>query len=99
MVLAPVLSADPLTAMVAMPLLPESVSGADPSEVVPAINATFPVGATLPVTGFTVTVNCVVPVGAMLAELAATTVIVAAGGTVTVTVALPVEAPKPALPA
>jgi hypothetical protein len=84
--------------MVATPLLPEGARVADPMDAVPNSNVTLPEGAALPVAGLTVTVNCVLPVGAMLAELAATAVVVAAGGTVTVTVTVPAEVPKLLLP-
>jgi tetrahydrodipicolinate N-succinyltransferase len=58
---------------------------ADPSEVVPSVKATLPVGVVVPDAGFTVTVNCVVADAAMLDGVAVTAVVVAMGEAVTVT--------------
>jgi hypothetical protein len=66
-------------------------SVAVPSAVVPTENVTEPVGRTLPLAGVTVAVNCAVPVAATLAAPTVTTVFVAIGVPVTVTVAEAVE--------
>lgn len=57
MVLAPVLSEDPLTVIVATPFEPDGVKGADPSDAVPRARVALPVGAAVPVAGLMVMVN------------------------------------------
>jgi hypothetical protein len=94
MLFAPIASLAALTLRVAVALLDaadDAASVAVPSEVVPARNVTVPVGAALPLAGVTVAVNWSVAVDGRLAGVAVTTVLVATGAPVTVTVAVPVE--------
>ena len=95
MLFAPSASLLALTLSIAVAVPPKAValapSVAVPSTVVPAEKLTEPVGGTLPLAGVTVAVNCAVPVGVTLAAPAVTTVLVATGFPVTVTVADAVE--------
>ena len=94
--MAPAARLDPLTVSEAVPL----ARTADPSDVVPVVKAMLPVGAVLPVAGFTVTVNSVDAVAAMVAGLAVTVVVVGGSGAVTVSViGDAVEEAKPVAPA
>jgi hypothetical protein len=86
MLLAPIESLLPLRVSTAVAVEPDAASVAVPREAVPAVNVTLPVGAVLPLAGFTVAVNCVVAVDAMVRGLAASVVAVATAGAVTVTV-------------
>ena len=65
---------------------------ADPRVVLPSVNVTVPVGAALPLAGFTVAVSTVFAEEGMLAGLAVTVVVVAMSS---VTVADPEELAKP----
>ena len=56
-VLAPVLSAEPLTVIVATPFEPDGVNVADPRDAVPRARVRLPVGTAVPVAGLTVMVN------------------------------------------
>jgi hypothetical protein len=47
----------PFTVRLAMAVAPEATSVAVPSETVPAVKVTLPVGAALPLAAFTVAVN------------------------------------------
>jgi hypothetical protein len=87
------------TVKVAVAVDPDEVSGADPSETFPAMKVTLPVAAVLPVAGFTVAVNCVVAVWAMLAGLAAIVMVVAIFGEVAAITTVPDDAAKPVAPA
>jgi hypothetical protein len=91
----PVARLEPLTASTAVP---EVNRAALPSEVEPAVNVTVPVGVVLPDAGFTVAVNWVEPVDAILVGLPETVVVVAAGGAVTTTVSDAVEPTNPLAP-
>jgi hypothetical protein len=96
MTLAPAARLDPLTVSEAVPF----ARTAEPSEVVPFVKAMLPVGAVLPVAGFTVTVNSVDAAAAMAAGVAVTVVVVAGKGAVTVSViGDAAEAEKPVAPA
>jgi hypothetical protein len=86
MLLTPTESLLPLRVSTAVADEPEAVSVAVPNEGVPAVKVTVPVGAVLPLAGFTVAVNCVVAVDAMVRGLAARVVVVATAGAVTVAV-------------
>ncbi len=87
MVFDPSARALPLTVKVAVD--PETV--ADPSDVLPTLNATVPAGGVLPVAAFIVAVKTVLAVEEKLVGLAVTVVVVATGGGVTVTVTVPFE--------
>lgn len=94
--MAPAARLDPLTVSEAVPF----TRTAEPSEVVPFVKAMLPVGAVLPVAGFTVTVNSVDAAAAMAAGVAVTVVVVAGKGAVTVSViGDAAEAEKPVAPA
>lgn len=84
--MAPIESLPPLTVNTAVAVEPDATSVAVPNEAVPAVNVTLPVGAVFPLTGFTVAVNCVVPVVAILTGLAAAVVVVATAGPTSVMV-------------
>jgi hypothetical protein len=95
MMLAPAVRLDPFTVSEAVPL----ARTADPSDVVPVVKAMLPVGAVLPVAGFTVTVKSVDAAAAMVAGFAVTAVVVAGSGAVTVSViGDAAEAEKPVAP-
>lgn len=87
------------TVKVAVAVDPEAVSIPDPRETFPAVKVTLPVGAVVPLAGFTVAVNCVVAVWAMLAGLAASVVVVAICGEVATTTTVPDDAANPVAPA
>jgi hypothetical protein len=95
----------PFSVKVAVETPPEPASVAVPSEIGPAAvavpneNVRLPAGATVPVAAFTVTLNCVDALWAMLAGLAVTVVVVATAGLVTITTTDPEEAAKTPLPA
>ena len=93
-VLLPVASELPLTVNVATPLLPEAARVPAPSVLFPRVKVTVPLGAVVPLDGFTVAVSVVLAVLAILVGLAETVVVVATAGTVTVTVAVPLDAVK-----
>jgi len=97
-VLLPVASALPATVNVAVALLPDAVNVPVPSDLVPKVKVTVPVGAVVPLAGFTVAVITVLAVEAMPAGLAEAVVVVATAGTVTVTAVVPVEAVNPVTP-
>lgn len=94
MLLAPIESLLPLTVSTAVPEEPDVVSVAVPNDAVPAVKVTVPLGAVVPLAGFTVAVICVEAVDAMLTGLAARVVVVATAGVVTVTVVDAVELEK-----
>ena len=94
MVLLPMLRLLPFTARVAPAFAAEAANEAVPRTVLPTAKVTLPVGAALPLAGLTVAVTCVVSVARMLAGFAATVVVVATGGPVTVTVVVAVEFAK-----
>jgi hypothetical protein len=94
MLLVPIESLLPLRVNTAVADEPDAVSVAVPSEAVPTVKVTMPVGAVVPLAGLTVAVNCVVAVDAMLTGLAARVVVVATAGVVTVTVVDAVELEK-----
>jgi hypothetical protein len=96
--LLPVAREFALTVKVATPLLPDAASVPVPRIFVPRLKVTLPVGAVVPLAGFTIAVSVVLAVLAILAGLAETVVAVATGGIVTVTVAVPLDAVN-ALPA
>jgi hypothetical protein len=98
-VLLPVASELPFTVKVATPLLPDTASVPVPSVLVPSVKVTAPPGAAVPLAGFTVAVSIVLAVLAILEGLAATVVVVATAGTITVTVAVPLDAVKEPLAA
>ena len=85
---------DPYTVSVALavPPLPDSV--ALPRVVLPSLKAMVPAGATVPLAALTVAVSAVDPADAMVEGLAATDVVVATAGAVTVTVVEPLELAK-----
>src|ERR1019366_1644566 len=82
----------PLTVRTAVPVLPDTVTVALPSKVLPIANDTLPVCAPLPVgtlvpaAAFTVAVRTVTELCAIAARLAVTAVLVAIAGGATVTV-------------
>lgn len=94
----PAARALPLTVNVATPLPPETARVPLPSSLFPTVKVTVPLGAAVPLAGFTVAVTVVRALLAILAGLAETVVVVAMAGTVTVTVTVPPEAVK-AVPA
>jgi len=85
-----------LSDALAMPLEPERLAA--PSNVLPSVKETEPVGMLPPLLALTVAVNVVLPPTVMLVGLAVTVVVVATAGTVTVTVTIPEDAPKLLLP-
>jgi hypothetical protein len=85
MVLLPVARLVPFTVRVAVEVAPDAVSDAVPRMVFPTANVMFPVGAALPLAGFTVATSWVVAVEAILAGVAVTDVVVLTTGAVTVT--------------
>jgi hypothetical protein len=87
-----------LTVNDAVAVPPEPVRLPVPSDALPSVKETEPVGVPLPLAAFTVAVSAVLPPVAMLAGLAVTVVVVATTGTVKLTVTVPDEAPKPVLP-
>jgi hypothetical protein len=95
MALFPVFNWLALTGSDAVAVPPEPARLAVPSNVLPSVKETEPVGVALPLAAFTVAVSVVVLPAAMLAGLAATVVVVA---TVKLTVTVPDEALKAALP-
>ena len=89
---------EPWTVSVAVAFAPEAVNCAEPSDVDPAVKLTVPLGAVVPLAGWTVTVSVVLADDRMLVGFALTAVVVAMGVGVTVTGTVPEEAPKPAAP-
>lgn len=89
----------PLTVRTAVPVFPDKVTVAVPSRALPFWNDTLPAGPMVPVTAFTVAASTVVVFGAIFAGVAVTVIVVAAGGVATVTVTVPFEPVKAALPA
>jgi hypothetical protein len=81
---------------VAVPLEPKRVAA--PSNVLPSVKETDPVGEALPPLAVTVAVSVELPPTVMPAGLAVTVVVVATAGTVMVTVTDPDDAPKPVFP-
>jgi len=73
---------DPFTVIEADPDVPDTTSVADPSEVLPALNATVPAGATDPDAGLTVAAIWVLALWAMVEGVAERTVDVATAGAV-----------------
>jgi hypothetical protein len=67
------------------------MSGTELMDVVPTLKLTLPVGIAVPAELRTLTVNCVVPVRAMLVGVAPTLVRVGTAGAVTVTATEPEE--------
>jgi hypothetical protein len=98
MVLTPAARALPFTVTLPVAVVPEATSVADPSERLPDVKVMLPEGATPPLAAFTVAVNWVVAVGAMLAAPAAIAVVVTTAGAVNATVTEPVDAAKPMTP-
>jgi hypothetical protein len=95
MVFAPTERLLPLTVRTAVELLPDAARFAVPRTVFPRANLTLPVGTAAQLAAFTVAVNCVVAVEAIVVGLAATVVAVATGaGGVTLTDAEAVEFAK-----
>src|ERR1035441_15170 len=99
MLLLPTARVVPFTTSVAPEVAPEAEapkgdSVADPSEVLPAEKVTLPVGAVLPLKGFTVTARWGVAVDAILAGFAVTDVVVPTAEPVTVTAVDADEAAK-----
>jgi hypothetical protein len=99
MVLLPALNLLPATLKTAAAIPPVTVNVALPRDVFPSVKLTVPVGRADPLAAFTMAVTEVVAFVAIDGGLAAATVVVAAGGTVTSTVADPADAAKPLLPA
>jgi hypothetical protein len=66
-----------------------------PREALPSRNVTVPVGAELPLTAVTFALSWTVPLAARVAGVAVTTVFVATGALVTVTVIVAEAPPKP----
>ncbi len=91
MVLLPRARLPALTLMLAVE--PESV--ATPNVVLPRLKVTLPAGVALPLAAFTVAVTVVVWIERMEDGLAASVVVVATGGGVTVTTTVPLEFTKP----
>lgn len=77
-----------------MALEPDAVNVPVPNVTVPRVKVTVPVGAVIPLAGFTVAVRTVLAVGAMLVGLADKAVVVDTGGAVTVTAVVPLDALK-----
>jgi hypothetical protein len=77
---------------------PEAASVTQPKEALPAVNVTVPVGAAVPLAGFTATVNTVEAVCAMLAGPAEVETEVEISGALTVT-AIGVDTDAMKLPA
>jgi|SRR5580658_5878592 hypothetical protein len=94
MLLLPVLNLLPATLNTAAAAPSMAVNVALPSEVFPIVKVTLPATAALPLAAFTIAVNWVVALNAMLAGLAATTVVVATGDAVTSTIAEPADTAK-----
>ena len=88
-VLVPTARPLPFTFNVAVSVPPVVASVAVPREVVPSLKETVPVGEAVPEAGLMVAVNCVVPVDAMLVGFAVVAMVVATGGTVTLTSPFP----------
>lgn len=94
--LGPDSSALPFRFRVAAAAEPEAVSGADPRSMFPAVNSTAPAGeAEVP---FTVAVKIVEAVGAMVAGLAVSVVVVGTGAVTVIVTGAEVEALKAVLP-
>ena len=74
-----------------MEVAPDAVSGSVPKGINPSENVTFPVGAVVPLAGFTVAVTLVEPPDATVDGLAEAEVVVATGAAVTVTDTVPLE--------
>lgn len=89
-VLLPVVKVLPFTAKVA----PDAESGTLPRVVLPVEKITVPVGKALPLAALTVAVTTVAAEVAIVDGLAATEVLVATGGAVTVTVVEALEFEK-----
>jgi hypothetical protein len=98
MVSLPTARLAPLTVRDAVAFAPDAASASVPKETFPSVNVTVPVGAAVPLAGFTVTVNTVETLWAMLPRLAATVAVVAICEAPTVTVT-DVEADAVKLPA
>ena len=98
MVLFPVFNWLALTVSDAVAVPPEPERLMTPSDVLPSVKATEPVGVVLPLAAFTVAVSAVLPPAGMLVGLAVTVVVVEVDGTLTLTVTDPEEAPKPVAP-
>lgn len=99
MVFAPDASEEPLTVSPAVDVVPaEEVTETVPREVLPSVKTTVPSGVDDPVAGFTVAVICVLPVGAMLAGAAVTTVVVATGDADSVIITVPDDEANPPVP-
>ncbi len=93
MTLAPAARLLPFMVKAAVAFEPEAVSVAEPSEVLPKVKVTLPVGAVLPDAGVSATDTCDVPLAV------AVSVVATIDGAVTVTVAEPVDPAKAAAPA
>ena len=66
----------PFTVSTAVDVAPETIAAAEPSDAPPAEKATLPVGGLAPVTAVIFAVNCVVALGAILAGLAVSVMVV-----------------------
>jgi hypothetical protein len=90
----------PVTVNVAVAVVPDAINVAVPKVTVPAVKVTLPVGAVLPPAGLMVAVMTVLPVEAMLAELAETLVAVdTTTGAVMATAVVAVDPVKGLFPA
>ena len=98
MVLFPAVNRLPETLSDAVAVAPDPMRLAVPSDVLPTVKETEPVGVALPLAAVTVAVRVVLPPAAMLVGLAVTVVVVETVGAVTVTVTDPEEAPKAVVP-
>jgi hypothetical protein len=91
MVLLPSVNLLPATLTAASAIPPETARVALPRAVLPIAKLTVPAGKVDPVAGFTIAVTWVVRFCAKVGGLAATTVAVAAGAAITITVTGPVD--------
>jgi hypothetical protein len=98
-VFAPDARVDPLTVNDPVETVSvEDVAETLPREVLPSVKTTVPKGADDPDAAFTVAVICVLPVGAMLAGTAVTTVVVETGDGDSVITTVPDDEAKPLAP-
>jgi hypothetical protein len=88
-----------LTVSVAVPVIPETITGALPSDVIPVANTTTPPGPAFPVIALTVAVRTVVAFCATIAGTATSVALVAVGGTLTLTLTVPLEPAELVFPA